>query len=165
MLLGGECLRDDVLGMPLAGALPLAPCKAALYRHRRCREGDVLQGHSTVLGSQHAYTIYVDARRPCTAHLGRRARKWHVRNFIAQSFTAQQHGASPNFTARNGLGVGEGAAKIVSAWSDRLEVWKFSDCECADTAYVGARRPCTALPGHRVCQWNARNVIPQTFTA
>jgi hypothetical protein len=48
--------------------------------------------------------------------------------------------------------------------SDRLEDWKFRDCECADTAYVGARRPCTALLGHRVRKWNARDVIARPIT-
>ena len=43
--------------------------------------------------------------------------------------------------------------------SERLEDWKFRDCECADTAYAGAGRPCTALLGHRVRKWNARNII------
>ena len=28
--------------------------------------------------------------------------------------------------------------------------WKFIDAECADTTYVGARRPCTAFLGRRV---------------
>ena len=48
---------------------------------------------------------------------------------------------------------------------DSLLDGKFRDCECADTAYVGARRPCTALLGHRVRKWNARNVIARTVTS
>jgi len=34
-----------------------------------------------------------------------------------------------------------------------------------ETAYVGARRPCTALLRQRVRYPNARNVIAETFTA
>jgi hypothetical protein len=49
--------------------------------------------------------------------------------------------------------------------SDRLEDWDFRDCECAETAHVGARRPCTALLGHRVRKWNARNLIARPITA
>jgi len=48
--------------------------------------------------------------------------------------------------------------------SDRLEDWQFRDCECADTAYGGASRPCTALLGHRVRKWNARNIIALPIT-
>jgi len=48
---------------------------------------------------------------------------------------------------------------------DRLQGWKFRAAVCADTAYVGARRPCTALLGQRVRKWNARNVVAQTFAA
>jgi hypothetical protein len=68
-------------------------------------------------------------------------------------------------TARSGVGVGEDAAKIVFSGSDRLEDWKFRDSECADTAYVGARRPCTALLGHRVRKWSARNVTARPINA
>ena len=42
----------------------------------------------------------------------------------------------------HGVEVGEDAAKIVPAGSDRL---KCRDAECADTAFVGARRPCKVL--------------------
>ena len=62
--------------------------------------------------------------------------------------------------ARNGVGVGEDAVKIVSSG---VTDWKFRDAECADTAYVGTRRPCTALMGRCVRKWNARNVIAQTI--
>ena len=48
---------------------------------------------------------------------------------------------------------------------DRLEDWTFRDCEGADTAYVGARRPCKALLGQRVHKRNARNVIARPITA
>jgi len=55
---------------------------------RQCRKGNVLQGHSTVRGSQHdTDTGYVGAGRPCKALLGRRVRKSHVRNVVARSFT------------------------------------------------------------------------------
>jgi len=53
--------------------------------------------------------------------MGHRVRKWNTRNVIARPIIAYKHGVLPNFTARNGVGVGEDAAKIVSSWSDRLE--------------------------------------------
>jgi hypothetical protein len=34
-----------------------------------------------------------------------------------------------------------------------------------DTAYVGARRPCTAFMGRRIRKSNARNAIAQAFIA
>ena len=40
-----------------------------------------------------------------------------------------------------------------------LTDWKLRDAECADTAYVGARRPCLALQGRRVRRCYARNVL------
>jgi len=43
--------------------------------------------------------------------------------------------------------------------------WKFSDAECADTAYVGARRPCKALLGRRVRKLYARSAVAQTIAA
>jgi len=85
-----------------------------------------LCGRNGVGGSKHAagivYSVYSDgfltvevqgrwhmlpARQPCTALLGRRVRKWNARNVIARSITAECDGASPNFTARSGVGVGE----------------------------------------------------------
>ena len=51
------------------------------------------------------------ARRPCEALLGHRVCKWNARDVIARSITAKYNGASPNFTPRNGVGVGEDAAK------------------------------------------------------
>ena len=51
VLLAGECLRDDVAGIPFAGVSP---------QKRRAMapgaEGNVLQGHYTVRGSQHDTT-------------------------------------------------------------------------------------------------------------
>jgi len=65
----------------------------------------------------------VGARRPCTALLRQRVRKPNARNVMAQAFAAQHNGASPNFTARNGVGVGEDAVKNVSSgMTDLLEV-------------------------------------------
>jgi hypothetical protein len=60
-----------------------------------------------------AYTAYVGARRPYTALLGQRVRRWNARNVIARLITAYSDGASPNFTMRRGVDVGEDAAKIV----------------------------------------------------
>jgi hypothetical protein len=59
------------------------------------------------------------------------------------------------------VGVGEDAVKNVSSWADKR---KFRDAECADTTYVGARRPCTAFLERRVGRSFARNVIAQPFT-
>jgi hypothetical protein len=70
---------------------------------------------------------------------------------------------SPNFTARNGVGVGEDAVKIVS--SGLTDYWKFRDATCADTAYVGARRPCTTFLGRRVRKWIAQSLIAQSIAA
>ena len=50
---------------------------------------------------------------------------------------------------------------ILGVMTDR----KFRDTECADIAYVGASRPCTALLGRRVRKWYARDVNAQTFAA
>jgi len=63
---------------------------------------------------------------------------------------------------RDGVGVGKDAVKNVSSWADRS---KFRDAECANTTYVGARRPCTAFLERRVRKSHARNVIAQAFTA
>jgi hypothetical protein len=60
-----------------------------------------------------ADTAYNGARRPGTAFLGRRVRKSYTRNVIARAFTASYNGASPNFTARNGVDGSKDAAKIV----------------------------------------------------
>ena len=70
---------------------------------------------------------------------------------------------SPNFTARNGVGVGEDAVKIVS--SGLTDYWKFRDAVRADTAYDCARRPGTAFLGRRVRKSYARNVMARAFTA
>jgi len=64
--------------------------------------------------------------------------------------------------ARNGVGVGNDAVKDVSSG---LTDWKFRDAECADTTYVGARRPCTAFVGRRVRTSSARNLIAEASTA
>ena len=68
---------------------------------------------------------------------------------------------------RSGVGVGEDAAKIVFLRPTDLKTGsrKFRDREGADTAYVGARRPCTALLGQRVRKWNARNFIARPIMA
>jgi hypothetical protein len=62
--------------------------------------------------AEYAYTAYVGAGRPSKALLERRVRKSYVRNVVARPFTASSNGASPNFTARNGVGVGEDAAHL-----------------------------------------------------
>jgi hypothetical protein len=87
----------------------------------------------------------------------------YVRNVVARTFTASSNGASPNFTTRSGVGVGEDAAKIV--YSGRLTDRQFRDAEYADTAYVGAGRPCKALLERRVRKSYVRNVVARTFTA
>jgi hypothetical protein len=46
-----------------------------------------------------------------------------------------------------------------------LTNWKFRDAECANTTYVGARRPCTDILGRRVRKCNARNVIARPIIA
>ena len=43
--------------------------------------------------------------------------------------------------------------------SGRTDYWKFRDAECADTAYVDARRPCTSFLGRLVRKWNAQSVM------
>jgi len=63
---------------------------------------------------------------------------------------------------RNGVGVGEDAAKNVSSWADGEEVQRL---RIRRHTYVGARRPCTAFLGRRVRKWNARNAIAQAFIA
>jgi hypothetical protein len=50
--------------------------------------------------------------RPCKAFLWRRVREWNARNVIARPIMALYNGASPNFTARTGVSVGEDAAKM-----------------------------------------------------
>ena len=75
---------------------------------------------------------------------GGRLRRFDV---DAQPCTAYYNGASPDFTARNGIDVGEDAAKIVPAGSDSLKVQRR---RMHRRHYVGARRPCTALLGRRV---------------
>ena len=67
-----------------------------------------------------AYPAYVGARRPCTALLGQRVRRWNARNVVARPITAYSDGASPNFTLRRGVDVGEDAARITcSGGSDK----------------------------------------------
>ena len=57
---------------------------------------------------------YVEARRPCTALLGQRVRQRNSRNVIAPTLNG--------FTARDAVGVGEDAEKIVySEGYDRLQ--------------------------------------------
>ena len=75
----------------------------------------VCSGVMTRLGSSEtecADTAYVGAGRPCKAFLGRRVRVSYVSNVVARTFTSSHNGASPNFTARNGVGVGEDAAHL-----------------------------------------------------
>ena len=110
-----------------------------------------------------ADTAFVGARRPCTALLGHRVRKWNARDVIARPITTLHNGASPNFTACDGVGVGEDAVKKVS--SGGMTNWKFRDAECAESTFVGAGHPCKAFLGRRVRKSYARNVIMQAFTA
>jgi hypothetical protein len=46
-----------------------------------------------------------------------------------------------------------------------LTNWKFRDAECAESIFVGARRPCKAFLGRRVRKSYAHNVIAQAFTS
>ena len=78
--------------------------------------------------------------------MGDRIRKWNTRNVIARAFTAPYTGASPNFTARNGVDGSKDAAKIV------FSVWGFSDRGSSESlTYAAARRAGKALLGRRVC--------------
>jgi len=72
--------------------------------------------------AEYADIAYVGAGRPCKALLERRVRKSYVRDVVARTFTASANGASPNFTARSGVGVGEDAAKMVYSGADRQKV-------------------------------------------
>jgi hypothetical protein len=65
----------------------------------------------------HRGTAYAGARRPGQALLGHRVRNWNARNVIARPITAYYYGATPKFTARTGVGLGEDAAKIASSSS------------------------------------------------
>jgi len=106
-----------------------------------------------------AESTYVGARRPCTAFLGRRVRKSH---YCASIHRLIQWRVTELY-GRNGVGGSKDAAKIVySVSSDsfltRVKVqrrWHM----------LPARRPCKALLGHRVREWNARNVIARSIDA
>jgi len=147
---------------------PEAPCEAAWRRHRWCREG-VLQGHSDVRGSQHdANTTYVGARAGGLAR-----RFWGEGNASANGMPtmSMRNHSLPNNMARHRT-LRRAMASASAKMPRRLcllgltEVyWKFSVAECADTAYVGARRPCTALLGRRARKLYARDVNAQTFAA
>jgi hypothetical protein len=89
-------------------------------------------------------------------------RKWNARDVISRPITTPHNGASPSFTACDGVGVGEDAVKKVSSG---LTNWKFRDAECVESTFVGARRPCKAFLGRRVRKSYARNVIAQAVTA
>jgi len=71
-------------------------------RRRRCREDFILSGLHRGKTGRSELPAYVGARRPCTALLGQRVRKWNAHNVVAQTFAAYQCVASQNFTARNG---------------------------------------------------------------
>jgi hypothetical protein len=63
---------------------------------------------------------------------------------------------------RNGVDVGEDAVKKASSG---LTNWKFRDAECAESTFVGARRPCKAFLGRRVRKSYARHFIAQASTS
>ena len=67
----------------------------------QCRCGHLVSGR--VVGAMRLYT----------ALLRQRVRKPNARSDIAETFSAYYYGASTRFTARNGVGVGEDAAKMV----------------------------------------------------
>ena len=92
----------------------------------------------------------VGARRPCTALLRQRVRKPNACNVMAQAFAAQHNGASPNFTSRSGVGVGEDAAKIVflgvmtrqKVQRDRMRRHSLCRRRAALKGVSGATHPC-----------------------
>jgi hypothetical protein len=140
MLLGGEWLRDDVAGMPFANASPH-------MRHAR-PPGIDIGGVSVCEPSGVALKHIAFAARPCRRQAALQGAPVATSPYmicLKHHFAFTQgliHGASPNITSRNGVDVGEVAAKIVPARSDRL---KCRDADCADMAFVGARRPCKTL--------------------
>ena len=75
-------------------------------------------------------------------------RAFHVRTRCPRS--AVQGRLAPT-KAVSDAGVSDGGVDLIEARYLR------------DTAYVGARRPCTALLGNRVRKPNARNVMVETF--
>ena len=107
-------------------------------------------------------TAFVDARRPRTALMRQRARKWYAHNVMAHNIIALYHGASSKVTSRNGVDVGEDAAKIVPAGSDRLEVQRRRNAPTPTLSAPGglAWRVCGDASAHDISATSLRNHSP-----
>jgi len=146
---------------------PETPCKGAWRRHRWCRRTLCLWADSL---------LEVQRRKVRRHHLCRRQAPLHGVSGATrpQIICPQRHFASIHrliqwrvtelYDARWRRRRRRCREDCVSE-TDRLEDWKFRDREGADTAYVGARRPCTVLLGQRVRKSYARNVIARPIKA
>jgi hypothetical protein len=134
-------------------------------RRRRCRE-DCVSG-SDRLEDLAVQRLRMPPTPPMSAPGGLARRFWGTAFENGMPVMSLRDQSLPNTMARNrtlrrAVAVGEDAVKSVSSG---LTDWKSRDAECADTTYVGARRPCTAFLGRRLRKSYACHVIAQAFNA
>jgi hypothetical protein len=155
--------RDDVAGIPFADAVPQKRRAKPPGSDRRCREGDV-----RLSGPLHCSRFITRSH-----HLCRRQAALHGASGAPRSSMecSQRHCAIHHrlitwrVTELYGVQRRRRRRRCTEecvCWADREEVQRR---RMRRHHLVGARRLCTALLGHRVRKWNARDIITQPITA